>query len=217
MKLCLQLVLDVLTTLAEVRDSDKIVQNCHTVRILLQMLKTDCETRTGGAPAAGEGVAGPFGPSLGAAAGRPANNAAPPIFESPFLRPIFPLSLDLLDDTITAVALLMQRTRHKRTVSQNHGVRLIIECLKIHGDRPAIIVACCRFLKTFMDKPEHREVVFLNNGHLALQSAFAKAEQSVRGSSGGGSVRSKQVLQIRSACVEALWQCLRGGRPINNT
>ncbi|CAD7926753.1 unnamed protein product [Amoebophrya sp. A120] len=112
--------------------------------------------------------------------------------------------LPVLEDAITGIALLMVRSRHKRVVNQNGGIPLIVHLLKQRADLPEIVVAASRFLSNFQDKPEYREVVFAHGGHVALQSAFTTAPQHVKARPDA----PFQLLRIRTACVEALWNCV---------
>eukprot|EP00392_Amoebophrya_sp_AT5.2_P006786 g6798.t1 len=181
----LQQAISLATTLAQPRDSDKVVQMAGTV--LLELLKLDHD------------VAQP--------------RVGPPEVPTP-----------LLEDAITALALLLVRSRHKRMVGQAGGIPLAIHLLKLRADVPELVVAVCRFLSNFQDKEQYREVVFQHGGHVALQSAFSAAVDNVekkaaassstsltgatRGPPEDDSYKFLQILRIRAACLEALWNCV---------
>lgn len=79
---------------------------------------------------------------------------------------------EILEDVVTALAIMMTRTRHKKIVIQNEGIPLILTVLKAHADASRLVIAVCRFLGTFTDKPEYREVVQRNGGVQALAGAY---------------------------------------------
>ena len=52
----------------------------------------------------------------------------------------------VLEDVITALALMAKRTRHLHALSQSQGITILVDLLKRCIGRPSLVVTICRFL-----------------------------------------------------------------------
>lgn len=82
---------------------------------------------------------------------------------------------EVLEDAVTALALLARRTRHRRSLTQGGGVAAVIGFLNETwlSRASALVVAACRFLSNFAVKEECCLVVHQKGGILSLMVAFA--------------------------------------------
>jgi len=106
-------------------------------------------------------------------------------------------NVELLEDAITTLALMSKRTRHRRAIGQNAGVKELVNLLKQYIGKPALVIAVCRFLNNFAVKEEYCLTVLSNGGIEALTAAFNQPVE------GGGLTAA----DTRATVASAIWVC----------
>jgi len=78
----------------------------------------------------------------------------------------------VMEDGITALALMAKRTRHRRGIKDSGGITLMVDVLKRCIGRVSLVVAVCRFLSNFAVKEDCCLTVLQHGGVDALMAAF---------------------------------------------
>eukprot|EP00927_Polykrikos_kofoidii_P024523 TRINITY_DN22292_c0_g1_i1.p1 TRINITY_DN22292_c0_g1~~TRINITY_DN22292_c0_g1_i1.p1 ORF type:complete len:639 (-),score=105.53 TRINITY_DN22292_c0_g1_i1:229-2145(-) len=108
-------------------------------------------------------------------------------------------NISLLDDTITTLALMAKRTRHRNAIKQAKGLTPILDVLKTGMGIPQLSLAVCRFIKNFAVKPELAGLVLSNGGVDALMAAFDTAVRAA--------TTSKIAAQVPGTVASAMCVC----------
>lgn len=103
----------------------------------------------------------------------------------------------VLEDAVTALALLAKRTRHRRTLSKGGGITELVDTLKRSVDRPPLVIAVCRCFGNFAAKEEFCLTALEHGGVGALMAAFDTASRGV----------GPAPNDTRAAVLSAIWAC----------
>lgn len=103
-----------------------------------------------------------------------------------------PDNYSVIEDTVTTLALLAKRTRHRRSLKESRCVPALVDILKRGGiGRPSLAVAICRFFGNFAVKEDLCLMVLHHGGVDALMFTFDHAAD----------------VDTRSSIASALWVC----------
>jgi len=113
----------------------------------------------------------------------------------------YPESYGVMEDAITALALMAKRSRHRRGIKDSNGIAMMVDVLKRCIQNVSLVVAVCRFLNNFAVKEDLCVAVLQRGGIDALMAAF----NSTAGSSARASVAS------------AIWTCSQDCKEVQDT
>lgn len=104
----------------------------------------------------------------------------------------------VLEDTLTTLAIMAKRTRHRRALMQKENLQPTMDALKrCLGARASSSLAACRFISNFAVKDECRMAVWHHGGIDALCSVFEAS----------GTAARRQSSDVCAALTSALWAC----------
>eukprot|EP00929_Paragymnodinium_shiwhaense_P118747 TRINITY_DN90664_c0_g1_i1.p1 TRINITY_DN90664_c0_g1~~TRINITY_DN90664_c0_g1_i1.p1 ORF type:complete len:630 (-),score=155.50 TRINITY_DN90664_c0_g1_i1:56-1945(-) len=101
----------------------------------------------------------------------------------------------LLQDSITTLALMAKRTRHRNALTQCSGIDVVIDILKRSLQQPNLVVAICRFVCNFSVKKELSQMVLKCGGLEALMVAFDSCTASATAT------------DVRATIATTIWTC----------
>lgn len=126
----------------------------------------------------------------------------------------------ILEDTVTTLALMAKRTRHRRTLSQDGNITVLVDVLKRGAARPTLVVALCRFLSNFAVKEECCLTVLQHGGVDALMAAFdSTVQHQCPQQVGVQSAHAAAIAAVdtRAAVASAIWTCSMDCKEVQNT
>jgi len=126
----------------------------------------------------------------------------------------------ILEDAVTTLALMAKRTRHRRTLSQDGSITVLVDVLKRGAARPSLVVAVCRFLSNFAVKEECCLTVLQHGGVDALMAAFDSTVQHQcpqQVGMQGAHAAAIAAVDTRAAVASAIWTCSMDCQEVQNT
>lgn len=122
----------------------------------------------------------------------------------------------ILEDAVTTLAIMAKRTRHRRTLSKDGSITVLVDVLKRGAGRPSLVVAVCRFLSNFAVKEDCCLTVLQHGGVDALMAAFNNSMQLQR-PEGGAVSAAAAAMDTRAAVAAAIWTCATDCKDVQNT
>lgn len=112
---------------------------------------------------------------------------------------------EVLEDAMMALALMAQRTRHRRMLAQSDGIKTIVDLISRSLGRSGLMLAICRFISNFAVKEECCLAILHCGGLEALTDSFDRAAETSRFSR----VPQGQVpmVDVSAAIATAIWTC----------